>query len=274
VPLPGEPCFLATDRRGRLLLSAYYQAGHCAVHPIDERGALGGAAIEWRDTNSGAHSFQVDPTNRFAFVPHIAQSPPLDRLPEGRQTAANAIFQFRFDQETGQLMPNEPPRVGPAGPLGPRHFVFHPMLPLLYVDNEQGSSVTVYTLDPIRGTLTPGATTSTLPDGFTGVNHPSEIALHPGGRWLYVANRGHDSIAIFRVDATSSGIIPAGWAEAPAGPRTLALDPTGHFLYSSGLQRGELRGYRIDEESGALQEIETLAAGNLPMWIAIVALER
>jgi len=165
VPLLGEPCFLATDRRGRFLLSAYYQAGHCAVHPIDERGALGGAAIEWRDTNSGAHSFQVDPTNRFGFVPHIAQSPALRRLPPGRQTAANAIFQFTFDQETGRLAPNDPLRVGAAEQSGPRHFVFHPSKPLLYVDNEQGSSVTICTLDPARGTLAPGTTTSTCRPG-------------------------------------------------------------------------------------------------------------
>ncbi|HZQ36112.1 MAG TPA: beta-propeller fold lactonase family protein [Dehalococcoidia bacterium] len=272
VPVGGEPCFLATDRRGRYLLSAYYQAGHCAVHPIDAKGALGGAAIEWRDTNSGAHSFQMEASNRFAFVPHIAQSPPLARLPAGRQTAANAIFQFRFDPETGQLTPNDPPRVSPEGPLGPRHFVFHPTLPLLYVDNEQGSSVTVYALDRERGTLQPGQTISTLPDGFAGTNHPSEIALHPSGRWLYVANRGHNSIAIFHAD-DAGALISAGWEEAPAGPRTLALDPGGRFLYSSGLERGELRSYRIDPASGALDAIESLSVGALPMWITIVALD-
>lgn len=273
VPLRGGPCFLSTDRRGRFLLSAYYQAGHCAVHPIDASGALGGEAIEWRDTNSGAHSFRVDASNRFAFVPHIAQSPPLQRLPDGRQTAANAIYQFRFDQETGRLTPNDPPRAGPAEPLGPRHFVFHPTLPLLFADNEQGSSVSAYTLDQERGTLTLGATTSTLPAGFTGTNHPSEIVLHPGGRWLYVANRGHDSIAILAVDAASGALNPAGWAEAPAGPRTLALDLGGRYLFSSGLSQGELRSYRIDGASGALQPIEALAVGMLPMWIAAVELD-
>ncbi len=273
VPVGGGPCYLSTDRRGRFLLSAYYQAGHCAVHPIDEQGALGGAAIEWRDTNSGAHSIQTDPANRFAFVPHIAQSPGLSRLPEGRRTAANAIVQFRFDEATGRLTPNDPPQVSPDGPYGPRHFVFHPALPLLYVDNEQGSSVTVYRLDRARGTLTPGATISTLPDGFTGSNHPSEIVMHPSGRWLYVANRGHNSIAVFTVDGASGALRPAGWAAAPAGPRTLAIDPAGRFLYSSGLEHGELRGYRIDPASGALQEVETLTVGALPMWITIVALD-
>lgn len=274
VPLRGEPCFLATDRRGRFLLSAYYQAGHCAVHPIDVVGALGGEAIEWRDTNSGAHSFQVDPTNRFGFVPHIAQSRALRRLPMGRQTAANAIFQFSFDQETGRLAPNDPPRVGPAEQSGPRHFVFHPSKPLLYVDNEQGSSVTIYTLDPVRGTLTPGKTTSALPEGYAAANLPSDLCLHPSGRFLYVANRGHNSVAIFQVDERTGDLSPAGWAEAPGSPRTLALDPAGHFLYCGGLDSGQIRGFRVDQATGALREIESLHVGNLPMWIVIVDLGR
>jgi 6-phosphogluconolactonase len=272
VPLLGEPCFLATDRRGRFLLSACFQAGHCAVHPIAADGALGGDAIEWRDTNSGAHAFQVDPTNRFGFVPHVAQSPALRRLPQGSQTAANAIFQFRFDEETGRLTPNDPPRIGAPDQAGPRHFAFHPTLPLLYVDNEQGSSVTIYTLDPAQGTLTPGPTTSTLPSGFAATNAPSDLCLHPGGRFLYVANRGHNSIAVLQVDAAGGELTPIAWAEAPGGPRTLALDPSAQFLYCGGLEHGQIRGYRIDQATGALTAIETLQVGNWPMWIVIIPL--
>jgi 6-phosphogluconolactonase len=135
---------VATDRRGRFLLSAYYQAGHCAVHPIDERGALGGAAIEWRK-QTPAPSFRVDPTNRFAFAPHIAQSP---GLPSSRRTGANAIFQFTFAR-THRPADTQRPPLKPAGG-GPRHFAFHPSKPLLYVDNEQTSSVTVSRSTPKR----------------------------------------------------------------------------------------------------------------------------
>ena len=93
VGLEGEPCYLSTDRSGRYLLSAYYQAGHCAVHPIDETGAVGGAATEWLETNSGAHCFQTDPSNQFAFLPHIATgSGGLPLLPANRQEGVNAIF--------------------------------------------------------------------------------------------------------------------------------------------------------------------------------------
>ena len=155
VALGGEPCHMSTDRTGRHVLSAYYQAGHCAVHPIDESGSVGGSATEWLETNSGAHCFQTDPSNRYAFLPHIATgSAGLPLLPPGRQEGVNAIFQYRFDAETGHLTPNDPPRVAPQAQDGPRHFCFHPSKNLVYISDEQGSSVTVYSLDSAAGTLT------------------------------------------------------------------------------------------------------------------------
>ena len=270
----GEPCFISTDRRGKFVLSAYYQAGHCAVHPVNDSGALGDEPVEWRDTSSGAHSFQVDPSNRFAYVPHIADgSAGLRRLPEGRQTAANAIFQYRFDPQSGKLTPNDPPRVGPIDAIGPRHYCFHPTKHLVYVNNEQGSSVTVYALDPERGTLTAGQTISTLPDDATPENSISQIRIHPSGRFLYTANRGHDSIASFTVDGVTGNLTPSGWAEAERRPRAFNLDPTGRFLYAAGLETGNIAAFRIDPQTGALSQFETYRVGNVPMWVLFVELQ-
>jgi len=72
VSLPSDPCYLATDRSSRFLLSAYYEAGGIAVHPIGDDGAPTTPPVTWLATGRGAHSIQTDPTNRFAFVPHIA----------------------------------------------------------------------------------------------------------------------------------------------------------------------------------------------------------
>ncbi|MFQ6027684.1 MAG: lactonase family protein [Dehalococcoidia bacterium] len=274
VELGGEPCYLSTDRTGRYVLSAYYQAGHCAVHPIDEAGAVGQAAIEWRDTNSGAHCFQTDPSNQYAFLPHIATgSGGLARLPAGRQEAINAIFQFKFDAASGHLTPNDPPRISPAAPDGPRHYCFHPSKDLVYVCNEQGCSVTVYALDTSTGTLTAGQTVTTLPEGFTGSNACAQIQIHPSGGHLYVSNRGHDSIASFAVDETTGGLTPTGWAEAEPVPRAFSLDPTGHFLYAAGLETGNLIGFHVNQQTGALTRLESYVVGALPMWVLITRLE-
>src|SRR5713101_4935287 len=123
------PTFLSTDRKGRFVLSAYYQGARAAVHPLGADGAVGGPPIEWLATATGAHAMQTDPSNKFAFVPHIAGNGP------------NAIFQFRFDENTGHLTPNSPARVEPEAHLGPRHFCFHPTQNIIYFSNEQGSSV-------------------------------------------------------------------------------------------------------------------------------------
>ena len=273
VELEGEPCYLSTDRSGRYLLSAYYQAGHCAVHPIDENGAVGGAVIEWLATNSGAHCFQTDPSNQDAFLPHIAAgSAGLDSLPLERQGAVNAIFQFKFDASTGHLTPNDPPKISPTALDGPRHFCFHPTKNLVYVCNEQASSVTVYALDPWTGRLTAGQTVTTLPEGFTGRSSCSQIQIHPFGRHLYTSNRGHDSIASFAVDETTGELTPTGWTQVDPVPRAFSLDPAGNFLYAAGLETSNLVGFRIDQRSGRLTRLETYPVGAMPMWVLITGL--
>ena len=136
------PTFLATDRAGRYLLSAYYQGGYAAVHPLGAQGAVGASSVDRQATASGAHAIQTDGSNRFAFVPHIARLNDNVLEPPRDNPGANVIFQFRFDAQTGRLAPNSPLQVALAERLGPRHLCFHPTLDLVYFSNEQGCSVT------------------------------------------------------------------------------------------------------------------------------------
>lgn len=273
VELGGEPCYLSTDHTGRHVLSAYYQAGHCAVHPIDQSGAVGGAATEWLETGSGAHCFQTDPSNRYAYLPHIANgSGGIARLPAERQVALNAIYQFRFDAATGHLTPNEPVMIAPEAEDGPRHYRFHPSKELMYVSNEQGGSVTVYAIDGANGTLTAGQTVSTLPVDYSGHISCSQVQIHPLGTHLYVPNRGHNTIASFAIDEDSGALTATGWTEVEPVPRAFSLDPTGHFLYVTGLETGNMTAFRVDQQSGALTRLETYAVGALPMWVSFADL--
>ena len=168
VSLDADPCYITTDRKGRFLLSSYYGAGVAAVHAIGADGAVASAPIEWLSTAGKAHSIQTDPSNRFAFVPHVVP--------------ANAIFQFEFDQNTGALTPNAVPAVRPEEPLGPRHFCFHPSMDVAYFANEQGCSVTAYHFDSTAGTLRAFQTISTLPEGFEGENSCAQIQITPSGK--------------------------------------------------------------------------------------------
>ena len=120
ISLQFGPAYIAMDRKGKFLLSAYYDAGKLAVHRIGNNGEIG-TAVQWLDTGGGAHSIQTDPSNRFAFMPHIALS---ERnkdqwthssssnyvLPHGSST----ILQFNFDEIKGHLTLNSPEKVTPG----------------------------------------------------------------------------------------------------------------------------------------------------------------
>ena len=175
---------------------------------------------------------QTDPTNRYAFVPHIAGNGP------------NAIFQFRFDAHTGRLTPNSPARVEPDALLGPRHLCFHPSLDILYCSNEQGCSVTGYRLDTATGTLAALQTITTLPEGYTERNTCSQIQVSASGRFLYAPNRGHNSIACFAVDPSTGQLTATGRVASEPIPNALCLDPQDKFLFSAGQASG-----RIDRKS-------------------------
>ena len=263
IPLGGDPVHLSVDRGGNYLLSAYYYQARVGVHGFDDAGNLGPSPIEWRETGIGAHYIQTDPQNRYAFVPHIA---------EGNHTGVNAIFQFRFHQDSGRLTPNDPDRAIPTSPEGPRHFCFHPNLDVLYSSNEQGCSVTVYHFDPVGGTLSPFQTVPTLPDGYDGPNSCSQIQITPSGGFLYAPNRGHNSIAGFAVDQADGSLTPLDRTPTEPIPRAFSLDNSGTYLYATGLDSGNLASYRIDQDTGNLHPLDVYPVGQGPMWVSIIDL--
>ena len=260
IPVEGWPVYIATDRKGKFVLSAYYQGAHVGVHPIGADGSVGDPPIEWLATATGAHAMQTDSTNSFAFVPHIAGNGP------------NAIFQFKFDENTGYLTPNSPAKVEPEEFLGPRHFCFHPSLDILYFSNEQDCSVTGYRIDTGNGTLSAFQTITTLPEGYTERNTCSQIQVSASGRFLYAPNRGHDSIACFSIDTATGQLTGNGIVGSEARPNALCLDPQDRFLYSAGQESGRMASFSVNSDSGKLTPLETYPLGNAPVWVSIIEL--
>ena len=266
----GAAAFLATDRTGKFLLSAYYQGGHVAVHPIGGDGSLGGAPTAWLDTEVGAHAVQTDRSNRFAFVPHIARQNDNVLEPPKNIPGPNRIYQFRFDEATGSLTANSPLQLEQDDMTGPRHYCFHPSLDVVYFSNEQGCSVSAYQIGP-SGTLSAIQTVSTLPAGVTARNTCSQIQFSPSGEFLFVPNRGHNSIASFTVDADGR-LTPAGHAATEAVPSAFSLDPQGKFVFAAGSATGKLAAYSIDSQTGGLTPLRTYAVGARPMSVLTTAL--
>ncbi len=270
--LDADTCYIATDKTGRFLLSAYYGAGKVTVHSIADDKTVQGEPLQTIETAPHAHYIETDKTNRFAFVPHTVPR--------------NAIYQFHFDPETGMLSENFFGNLNPDEPEGPRHYCEHPDKPIFYFSNENGSSVSTYNLqigDPeaevsksgvpnytvndAPGLLWHVQTLSTLPSDFDEKNTCAQIHIDPQGEFVYVSNRGHDSIAMFSIDKTSGELTSIGHQPTEPTPRVFNIDGTGNYLFAGGQGSGKLATYRINRESGVLEPLERYDVGENPMWV-------
>lgn len=252
--MEAEPCYLSVDNTERFLLAAYYSDGMVTVHARNADGTINQKAVDQHKTEKYAHFIKTDATNRFAFVPHVER--------------ANAIYHFLFDQDTGKLTPNPVPKVAGGPGQGPRHLAFHPTLDIVYADNEQECSVTVYRFNKLNGTLAPLQTVSTLPDeGYDGEKSNAQLHLHPQARAVYASNRGPDSIAMFSIDPKTGLITSLGQQPSLKVPRPFGIDPDGDYMYVGGDASPLLVTYRIDQR-GALHPLDhSYEVGKSTGWV-------
>ena len=250
-----DPAYVSVDHTGEFLFSAYYRAAKVAVHRIGADGAIDTPPVQERHTDDKAHAIVADRSNRFVFVPH---------------TGPNMILQFQFDARDGQLHPHAVDRIERPANTGPRHLWFHPSEDFAYVSDEQGSSITVYRFLADEGRLEPIQVESTLPAGFSQPNSTAHLEVHPSGRFVYVANRGHNSLAVFRIDNHSGRVTPLGQTDTEAVPRSFSCSPCGKHLYAAGQATGRLAAFAVDPQSGSLSRIATYEVGDRPWWVMAV----
>jgi 6-phosphogluconolactonase len=132
-------------------------------------------------------------------------------------------------------------------------MAIHPNGRFAYVTNEMGGTVTAFALDPHSGALTELQTISTLPADWHGASWTAEIVVSPDGRFVYDSNRGHNSIAIFSVDASSGKLSSVGFEPTQGKtPRGFTIDPTGNFLLAANQDSDNIVVFRIDHSSGKL----------------------
>lgn len=264
------PCHVSVHPAGRHVLVANYSSGSAAVLPIKPDGSLAAASSVIQHEGSGphpqrqqgpyAHFITCDAAGRFAFVADLG----LDR-----------IMIYRFDRADGRLTPNDPPSasVPPGG--GPRHFAFHPSGRFGYTNNELANSVTAFTYDANRGKLKPFQTITTLPEDFQESNTTAQILVHPSGKFLYCSNRGHDSIAIYAINAESGRLTAIGHQSTRGEtPRNFNIDPTGTWLIAANQKTGTLCTFRIDADSGRLQPVGDPVPVPTPVCVQFVSVEQ
>ncbi len=263
-PIPGSvPCYVSLDPTGRWLLAANYGSGSLVVLPVGEDGRVGPAtdhvqhqgevALPRRQGGPHAHSVIFDPTGRFVLAADLG----IDR-----------ILVYRLDPDRGCLIPHDPPAVALAPGAGPRHMVFHPNGRFLFLSNEINSTVTSLAWDKEKGVLTPIQSQSTLPDGWSGENHVADIHVTPTGRYVYVSNRGHHSLAIFAVNEWTGTLFPNGHVSTGgAWPRGFGIDPTGHYLLAANQNSGTVLTFRLEPNSGQLEPTRQIALVPSPVCI-------
>ncbi len=270
------PTYVYVDHSAKHVLSAYYRLGAVSVHELNENGELG-KKTQWMPTGGGAHSIMVDHSGKNVFVPHVSTSPvniktwkPLMSPEHFLPSASNTILQFKYDDESGVLTPNENFKIPGFRGGGPRHQVYHPNLDVVYFSNEQGCAVTAYAVDREAGTLEPMQHLSTLPDeGYDGYASCSSIRITHNGKFLYVLNRSYDSVACFAIDEQTGRLTKLEVLPGEAQCHTLEVSPDDKYLYTAGHKSGMLRTYRI-RENGTLEQISRTELGSTPKWIIAI----
>lgn len=273
------PAHLSVDATGKYVFVANYAGGTVAVLPILQTGALGPATYIHQDTNfvgpgvpssapagsfalSGhdkphAHMIHADPGNRFVLQTDLGQ----DR-----------IYVSAFDPADGKLSaPAEAPFVSLPPGDGPRHFTFHSNGRWLYSLQEEASTVAFFRFDPATGALRPQQTISTLPPAFKGTSFTSEILLSPDGRFLYAANRLHDSIAIFSLSREGRLTYVGETSTMGDYPRHIQIDPGGAFLYACNQRSDSIASFRVDRKTGRLTFTGHYTAIGSPACILFLA---
>src|SRR6266702_2678014 len=243
-----DPSFLAVHPSGKYL----YAVNEIGEFNGEKSGAVSAFLI---DRRTGKLKLLNQVASRGAGPCHIS----LDKtgnyiLVANYDSGTVAVFPVQKDGQLGKytgFAPNAGVKLKPGA--GPRHAAFHPGGRFFYVTSELNSTVTVYSYDAKGGTLHELQVVSTLPKDFSGENDTAEIAVHPSGKFLYVSNRGRDSIAVFAIDPVKGKLTPvADIATQGKTPRNFAIDPTGKYLLAANQRSNDIVVFKIDPATGAL----------------------
>lgn len=256
-------CHISVDATGRTVFLASYAGGNISAFQTRADGSLDRLTAFFQMTGSGPnplrqtkpylHSMYADPENRHVYACDLG---------------TDHVWIYDFKPATGELTPASPSSASVPPGSGPRHLAFSPDGRFAYVNGEMGLNVTTFARNPANGALTFLQSQATLPPGAdtNGVT-TAEICCHPSGRWLYLSNRGCDTIAVYGIGADGK----LTWRQdAPAQvkvPRGFALDPTGRWLVVGGQTDHRIAVLKVDDTTGKLSPTDQTAAVGAPVCV-------
>jgi 6-phosphogluconolactonase len=263
--LPDNMVYISVDNIGRFLLSVSYTGAKIVVNPIESNGLVQAEPIQIIPTGPKPHSILVDQSNRFVYVPHLGN---------------DQIKQFLFNVSNGTLTPNDPDVIYTKDGSGPRHFVFSPNNKFIYVSNELDGTVYSYEMNNKTGALTEIQRISVFPSSIRNNESSSDshdttikiadIHITPHGKWLYVSERGTNTITAFSVDDNTGNLTYIRSYDTEEIPRGFNIDPNGNFVIVAGQKSDHVVVHAINPETGELKLLNRFESGNEPNWIEIV----
>jgi 6-phosphogluconolactonase len=262
------PCYVSLDKTAKVAFTAQYGAGSVSSFQVGEDGALSNAVSVIQHQGSGtdpkrqagphAHSIQMAPGNRYAVACDLG----LDK-----------VLLYRVDLAKGELTSHGFGTVPPGS--GPRHLAFHPNGHFAFVNNEMKMTVSTMAYDQEKGALTLVDTVSTLPQedrGMAGLS-TAETLVHPSGKFVYVSNRGHDTIAVLRCDAVTGKLtLVANVKTEGRTPRNFALDLTGKWMIAGHQDGNSAAVFKVDTETGIPKFTGTRVEVGAPVCLRFLAL--
>ncbi len=264
-----DPCYITIDKTGKYVLVANYTSGSVTVFPIRGDGSLGEASAVVQHTGHGtnpqrqegphAHSVDMSADNRFAIVDDLG----LDET-----------IVYPFDSSNGSLAVSDA-RIAKADPgAGPRHFAFAPNGQFGYVLHEMSSTITAYSFDTAKGTLTPLQTISSIPKTFTKLDESAEIEVAPSGKFLYASNRGHDSIAVFAINPSTGKLTLVEYVPTKGeSPRSFEIAPGESMLFAANEKSDNVVLFHIDRHSGRLTPTGQVLEISQPVCVKFARIE-
>ncbi|KAA6453876.1 lactonase family protein [Bacillus atrophaeus] len=253
-----SPCHVSVDDKNQFVLTANYHSGKVHAFPVLADGSLEQAVTEAAHSGTGPHERQEKPHTHYAgFTPEhnyvVAVDLGTDKL-------------YTYQLKDGELKEVSTHSFAPGA--GPRHIAFHPKEKYAYIMTELSNEVIALEYDPTPGEFREIQVVSALPDDFTDNSQGSAIHVSKDGRFVYAANRGHDSIAVFKVNQYSGELAFVERTSTEGSwPRDFAFDPSEKFLVASNEETGNLVLFERDEETGRLTLIQSDVSVPYPVCV-------
>ena len=252
-----QPNQVVVDPSGRAAVTVNYTNGSLAAYKLEPDGRLGeafyvdqhtGKPLSPKQPGPKQHGIQFAADNKHMFIADLG----LDR-----------VYSYHFDAAAPSITPCATPYVETHAGAGPRRIQMSPDGKFLYVDHETDSEVSVFTIDGCN--LKQVQVIGTVPDEAKAHNTTAELVISADGKFLYVGNRGHDTVSVFAVDRTTGKLtlkenVPSGGRT----PRNVRIDPTGNWFFAANENGGNVTEFRRDKASGHITPTGVTASIDTP----------